>query len=62
MVCLVAKEPFYNMKGRKISNHIMIKTGKEAVRISYNYIFGNHTYENILYENVFLGLKRQFTI
>lgn len=55
---LIAKEPLYNMKGRKISKSYYDKTGKEAVRISYNYIFGNHTYENILYENVFLGLKK----
>lgn len=54
----VAKEPLYNMKGRKISKSYYDKNGKEAVRISYNYIFGNHTYENVTYENVFLGLKK----
>lgn len=55
---LTAKEAMYNMKGRKVSKSYYDKNGKEAVRISYNYIFGNHTYENIIYENVFLGLKK----
>ena len=58
LLFLTAKEPQYNMKGRKVSKSYYDEKGKEAVRISYNHIFGNHTYESVVYENVFLGLKK----
>ena len=55
---LKEREPFYNMKGQKVSKSYYDNKGKEAIRIEYQRIFGEHTYNNVVYPNVFLGLQK----
>ena len=55
---LKEKEPVYNMKGQKVSKSYYDEKNKEAVRIVYERIFGNHTYKDVVYPNVFLGVSK----
>lgn len=51
-------EPVYNEAGQKVSKSYFDMTGKEAVRIEYLRIYGEHVHENKTFEDVFLGLKK----
>lgn len=55
---LSAKEPVYGLKGQKQSKSYYEKSGKEAVRIVYNRIIGDYTYNGTTYNDVFLGLSK----
>lgn len=55
---LIEKEPIYNMKGQKVSKSYYDTDGREAVRIVYSRIIDNYTYNDVVYPNVFLGLKK----
>jgi hypothetical protein len=55
---LQEKEPVYNMKGQKVSKSYLDTKGKEAIRITYDRVFGNHEYNGTVYPNVFLGLQK----
>ena len=55
---LKEREPIYNMKGQKVSKSYYDNKGKEAIRIEYQRIFGEHTYNGVVYPNVFLGLQK----
>ena len=55
---LQEKEPIYNMKGQKVSKSYLDTKGKEAIRITYDRVFGNHEYNGTVYPNVFLGLQK----
>ena len=55
---LQEREPLYNMKGQKISKSYFDTKGKEAIRITYDRVIGNHEYNGTVYPNVFLGLQK----
>lgn len=55
---LKEREPVYNMKGQKVSKSYYDSKGKEAIRIEYQRVFGEHTYNGVVYPNVFLGLQK----
>jgi hypothetical protein len=55
---LKESEPIYNMKGQKMSKSYYDVKGKEAIRIVYDRVFGDHTYNDVVYQNVFIGLKK----
>lgn len=55
---LQEKEPFYNMKGQKVSKSYHDTNGKEAIRITYDRVFGDYEYNGTVYPNVFLGLQK----
>lgn len=55
---LIEKEPIYNMKGQKVSKSYYDIDGREAVRIEYGRIIGDYTYNEVVYPDVFLGLKK----
>lgn len=63
---LIEQEPFYNMKGQKAYKSyfaINLKDsskGKEAVKIVYSRIIGDYTYENITYNDIFLGISKKY--
>ncbi|HLF51427.1 hypothetical protein [Flavobacterium sp.] len=51
------REPIYNMKGQKVSKSYYFANKKEAIRIVYERLFGDHEYEGIVYPNTFIGVK-----
>jgi hypothetical protein len=55
---LQEKEPIYNMKGQKVSKSYYDTKGKEAIRITYDRVFGDYEYNGTVYPNVFLGLQK----
>jgi len=55
---LYAQEPAYNMKGCKVSKSYYDLEGREAVRIVYEKIIGDFVFEEITYQNVFLGMGK----
>jgi hypothetical protein len=55
---LQEREPSYNMKGQKVSKSYYDTNGKEAIRITYDRIIGDHEYNGTVYPNVFLGLQK----
>lgn len=55
---LQEKEPLYNMKGQKVSKSYHDTKGKEAIRITYDRVFGDYEYNGTVYPNVFLGLQK----
>lgn len=56
---LSEQEPVYDMKGQKISKSYHALNGKEAVKIIYGKIIGDYIFENITYNNVFIGLRKK---
>jgi len=55
---LQEKEAVYNMKGQKVSKSYYDTSGREAIRITYDRVFGTYVYQEIEYPNVFLGLQK----
>ena len=55
---LQEREPLYNMKGQKVSKSYHDTKGKEAIRITYDRVFGDYEYNGTVYANVFLGLQK----
>jgi hypothetical protein len=55
---LQEKEPLYNMKGQKVSKSYQDTQGREAIRITYDRVFGDQQYNGTVYPNVFLGLQK----
>lgn len=55
---LQEREPLYNMKGQKVSKSYYDTKGKEAIRITYDRVFGDYEYNGTVYPNVFLGLQK----
>ena len=55
---LQEREPLYNMKGQKVSKSYHDTKGKEAIRITYDRVFGDYEYKGTVYPNVFLGLQK----
>ena len=55
---LQEKEAIYNMAGQKVSKSYYDITGREAIRITYERVFGDHLYNEINYPDVFLGLQK----
>jgi hypothetical protein len=55
---LQEREPIYNMKGQKVSKSYYDQKGKEAVRITYDSVFGDYIHDNTVYPNTFLGLQK----
>jgi hypothetical protein len=55
---LQERESIYNMKGQKVSKSYYDQKGKEAVRITYDRVFGDYKYNETIYPNVFLGLQK----
>jgi hypothetical protein len=55
---LQERESIYNMKGQKVSKSYYDQKGKEAVRITYDRVFGDYEYNGTVYPNVFLGLQK----
>jgi hypothetical protein len=55
---LQEREPLYNMKGEKVSKSYHDTQGREAIRITYDRVFGDYQYNGTVYPNVFLGLQK----
>jgi hypothetical protein len=55
---LQEREPLYNMKGQKVSKSYHDIQGREAIRITYDRVFGDYQYNGTVYPNVFLGLQK----
>jgi hypothetical protein len=55
---LQEREPIYNMKGQKVSKSYYDQKGKEAIRITYDRVFGDYEYNGTIYPNIFLGLQK----
>lgn len=55
---LVAKEKITDMKGQWVSKSYYAEKNKEAIRITYEKIFGIHTYNGVDYPNTFLGVGK----
>ena len=55
---LQEKECVYNMAGQKVSKSYYDTSGREAIRITYDRVFGTYIYQEIEYPNVFLGLQK----
>jgi hypothetical protein len=55
---LKEREPIYNMKGQKVSKSYYDMNGKEAIRIEYKRVFGEHIYNSVGYANVFIGIQK----
>jgi hypothetical protein len=55
---LQEQEPVYNEAGQKVSKSYYSLEGKEAVRIEYLRLYGQHVFEGETFENVFLGLQK----
>ncbi|MEO7977787.1 hypothetical protein [Flavobacterium sp.] len=55
---LQEKEAVYNMKGQKVSKSYYDTAGREAIRITYDRVFGTYGYQETEYTNVFLGLQK----
>lgn len=55
---LYAKEPDYNVKGCKVSKSYYDRNDLEAIRIVYDKIIGDFTFEGTTYNNVFLGIYK----
>jgi|GEM_PF-1303515 len=55
---LSAREPVYNMKGQKVSKSFYAENGKETIRQVYTKIYGKHTFKDVEYDGVFLGMQK----
>jgi hypothetical protein len=55
---LTEKEPIYNEAGQKVSKSYYSTDNKEAVRIEYLRVYGEHTFEEKTFKDVFLGLQK----
>lgn len=55
---LIEKEPVYNMAGQKVSKSYFDKSGREAIRIAYGRMYGDYTYNSVVYNDVFLGFSK----
>lgn len=55
---LIEKEPVYNMAGQKVSKSYYDVDNREAVRIVYGRIVYDYSYGEVVYPDVFLGLKK----
>jgi hypothetical protein len=55
---LQEREAIYNMKGQKVSKSYYDINGKEAIRLTYDRIIGDFTYQDIIYPYVFLGVQK----
>ena len=52
------REPVSNMKGEKVSKSYYFENKKEAIRIEYYKIVGDHQYNGIMYPTVYLGWRK----
>jgi hypothetical protein len=55
---LQEQEPVYNELGQKESKSYFDLNGREAVKIEYSRVFGDHVFNGETFENVFLGLQK----
>ena len=55
---LQEQEPEYNELGQKVSKTYFDLKGKEAVKIEYSRVFGDHVFNGETFENIFLGLQK----
>lgn len=55
---LQEKEAVYNMKGQKVLKSYYDLKGKEAIRITYDRIIGDHQYLGNTFPGIFLGLQK----
>lgn len=56
---LTEKEPLYNMKGQKVSKSYVCPKGKDVVRIMYDRLIGDFMYNDVVYSNIFYGLRKR---
>lgn len=52
------KEKIIDMKGQWVSKSYYAEKDKEAIRITYEKLYGLHTYEGVEYPNTFLGVGK----
>lgn len=52
------REPVSNMKGEKVSKSYYYKNTREAIRIEYSKIVGDHEYNGVTYSDTYLGWKK----
>ena len=55
---LQEKEAIYNMKGQKVSKSYYDIKGREAIRLSYDRIISDYTYQDIVYPDTFIGVQK----
>jgi hypothetical protein len=55
---LQEREAIYNMKGQKVSKSYYDIKGKEAIRLTYDRIINDYTYQDIVYPDVFIGVQK----
>lgn len=55
---LQEKEAIYNMKGQKVSKSYYDIKGREAIKLTYDRIISNYTYQDILYPDTFIGVQK----
>lgn len=55
---LQEKEAVYNIKGQKVSKSYYDIKGKEAIRITYDRIISDYTCQDIVYQDVFIGVQK----
>jgi hypothetical protein len=55
---LQEKEAVYNIKGQKLSKSYYDLKGKEVIRITYDRIISDYTYQDIVYSDVFIGVQK----
>jgi hypothetical protein len=53
-----AKEKIIDMKGQWVSKSYYAENGKEAVRITYEKLYGIHTHNGVEWPNTFLGVGK----
>jgi hypothetical protein len=52
------KEKIIDMKGQWVSKSYYAENDKEAIRITYEKLYGTHSYNGVDYPNIFLGVGK----
>lgn len=52
------REPITNAKGERVSKSYYYNNTKEAIRIVYSKIVGDYTYNDVVYNDVYLGVSK----
>ncbi len=52
------REPIKDLKGQRVSKSYYFNNEKEIIRIEYFKLYGDYSYDNVTYPNVYLGIRK----
>ncbi len=58
MEYLNEREPIKDLKGQRVSKSYYFNNEKEIIRIEYFKLYGDYTYNNVVYPDVYLGIRK----